>query len=390
MQIAVIGFGNAGGKIADAILKFEAQTGRTFCRDVRAVNSAEIDLAKLDHIPEDRQVLVGQTHHRAKGHGVGADPDLGAEITNRDLGEIERALDAVPVYDIDAFLVVAGMGGGTGSGGAPILSQHLRETYSEPVYGLGVLPSTDEGGRASLNAARSLRSFTESTDNLILFDNDAWRAAGDSLESGYERTNAELARRVTTLLGAGAMDDSQVSEAAMDASDINRTLATGGISTIAYARSEVDRASQSGLLDRFRTNGHDEPDSDPAKKVHGVVRQAVRARLTCPAEVESAERSLAVVSGPPSELSRKGLQHARRWLEDQTDSVEVLAGDDPREGTDGLAAAILLSNVTEVPRVDALQEQAVDAKDRIEQQEQARDQQVSELITDENDELDPV
>ena len=389
MQIAVIGFGNAGGKVADAILEFEAATGRTFCRDVRAVNSAEIDLAKLDHVPEDRQVLVGQTHHRAKGHGVGADPDLGAEVTRRDLGEVQRALDDVPVYDIDAFLVVAGMGGGTGSGGAPILSGHLRETYSEPVYGLGILPSTDEGGRASLNAARSLRSFTESTDNLIIFDNDAWRGAGDSLESGYERTNMELARRVTTLLGAGALDDSQVSEAAMDASDINRTLATGGISTIAYARTDIDAASEPGLLDRFRTNGHKQA-SDHAKKVHGVVRQAVRARLTCPAEVESAERSLAVVSGPPSELSRKGLQHARRWLEDQTDSVEVLAGDDPREGSGELSAAVLLSNVTDVPRVDALQERAVDAKSDIEEQESVREQQVSELITDENDELDPL
>ena len=390
MHVAVIGFGNAGGKIADAILQFETDTGRSLCKDVLAVNSAEIDLAKPDRIPEDRRLLVGQTHEQVKGRGVGADPELGAEVTRRDLGEIDRALDSVPVYEIDAFLVVAGLGGGTGSGGAPVLSRHLREMYAEPVYGLGVLPSADEGGRASLNAARSLQSFTDATDSLVLFDNDAWRQAGETMATGYEHTNTELARRVTTLLGAGALDDSTVSETAMDASDINRTLATDGVSTVAYASADMDRGTKRGLLDQFRANGHGESDTDYAQKVHGLVRRAVRARLTCPADVESAERSLVVVSGPPEELSRKGLQHARQWLESETDSVEVLAGDDPREDADRLSVAVLLSNVTDVPRVDALQERAVDAQEEIEAAASARDDDVTELITDENDRLDPI
>jgi len=390
MHVAVIGFGNAGGKIADAILQFQTDTGRSLCKDVLAVNSAEIDLAKPDRIPEDRRLLVGQTHEQVKGRGVGADPELGAEVTRRDLGEIDRALDSVPVYEIDAFLVVAGLGGGTGSGGAPVLSRHLREMYAEPVYGLGVLPSADEGGRASLNAARSLQSFTDATDSLVLFDNDAWRQAGETMATGYEHTNTELARRVTTLLGAGALDDSTVSETAMDASDINRTLATDGVSTVAYASADMDRGTKRGLLDQFRANGHGESDTDYAQKVHGLVRRAVKARLTCPADVESAERSLVVVSGPPEELSRKGLQHARQWLESETDSVEVLAGDDPREDADRLSVAVLLSNVTDVPRVDALQERAVGAQEEIEAAASARDDDVTELITDENDRLDPI
>jgi len=390
MHVAVIGFGNAGGKIADAILEFEADTGRSLCKDVLAVNAAEIDLAKLDRVPGDRRLLVGQTHERVKGRGVGADPELGAEVTRRDLGEIDRALDAVPMYEVDAFLVVAGLGGGTGSGGAPVLSEHLRELYAEPVYGLGVLPSSDEGGRASLNAARSLQSFTDATDSLVLFDNDAWRQAGESMSVGYDHANEEIARRVSTLLGAGALDDSQVSETAMDASDINRTLSTDGVSTIAYASAELDRETKSGLLDQFTANGDGGSDTDYAQKVHGLVRRAVRARLTCPAEVTSAERSLVVVSGPPEELSRKGLQHARRWLESETESVEVLAGDDPREHAERLSAAVLLSNVTEVPRVDALQERAVEAQSSIEAEKRDRTDAVSELVTDADDELDPV
>jgi cell division GTPase FtsZ len=140
----------------------------------------------------------------------------------------------------------------------------------------------------------------------------------------------------------------------------------------------------------FRTNGHENGDGDHAMKLHGLVRKAVNARLTCPADVSSAERSLIVASGPPEELSRKGLQHARQWLESKTESAEILAGDDPRRDADRLAVAILLSNVTDMPRVDALQEQAVDAQATIESQEDSREQEVTDLVTDENDQLDPL
>ncbi|WP_225332979.1 tubulin/FtsZ family protein [Halomicrobium urmianum] len=392
MQITVIGVGNAGGKIADRLVEFESETGRSLTTSVLAVNSASVDLARLERIPKDRQVLIGQTHEKVKGRGVGADPELGSAVARRDRTEIERALDDVPIHTTDAFLVVAGLGGGTGSGGAAVIAESIGDTYDEPVYGLGVLPGSAEGGRPSLNAARALQSFADATDNLLLFDNDAWHAPNDSVEAGYERTNWELARRIVTLLAAGELDGSQVSEAAMDSSDIRRTMATGGLSTIAYAETELEPETRKdqGLLGRFSTNGHDGEDTDLAMKVHGLVRQAVQSRLTCPAEVSSAERALIVVSGPPRELSQKGLRHARQWIEQEAGSVEVLAGDDPREDADALSAVVLLSNVTDVPRVDALQDQAVSAKGDIEQQASSREDKIEELLTDDANELDPI
>jgi cell division GTPase FtsZ len=393
MRLAVIGFGNAGSKIADRLLQYEIDTGRTLVRSVVAVNTARTDLAKLDHVPESRQYLIGQTDQRAKGHGVGADPDVGAEVTRDDFGEVKRALDEVPIHDIDAFLVIAGLGGGTGSGGGPVLAARLRELYSEPVYGLGVLPSRDEAGRAALNAARSFPTFTESTDNLILFDNDNWRQSDDSLESGYRGTNREIVKRVGTLLSAGELDGSTVSENAMDSSDIRRTLATGGVSTVAYAETpvEYDTTRNRGLFARFRVDGDGTDDGvDMATKVDGLVRQAVGARLTCPASVDSVERSLIVVSGPPRELSWKGIESARQWVEKHTGSSEVLAGDDPRERADSLSAVVLLSGVTDSERIDGLQDQAVQAKGSIEAQRAEREAAIEELITDEYDELDPV
>jgi len=154
MKLGVIGFGNAGSKIADRLIEYEREAGRTLTRSAVAVNTARTDLAKLEYLPSENQYLIGQTNVQAKGHGVGGDPDLGADLAREDFPEIKRALDEVPIYEIDAFLIIAGLGGGTGSGGAPVLASQLRDLYGEPVYGLGILPSAEEGGRAALNAAR--------------------------------------------------------------------------------------------------------------------------------------------------------------------------------------------------------------------------------------------
>ena len=389
MKLATIGVGNAGTKILDRMLEFEQQTNRNLCRHALAINTARTDLAKPDYIPEDRRVLIGDTHQEAKGHGVGGDVDVGAEVAKTDIEEIRRAFDDVEIHDVDALFVSAGLGGGTGSGAGPVVIDELQKMYDEPVYGLGVIPGKYEGGRPALNAARSLQSFVNKVDNFIAFDNDAWRARDQTIEEGYDEMNQELATRIVTLLAAGEQDDTDIAENAMDSSDIMRTLDTGGVSSIGYASSRVE--SQEGLLNKLSANGDkiDDEASD-ASKIKGLVRRAVNSRLTIPCEVASADRALIVLSGPPEMFARKGLESARQWLEQEADTVEVLAGDDPRNNATELAAVVLLSNVTETPRIDEIQSQAVDAQDKIRAQEAVRDEEISDLITDDEDELDPV
>jgi len=389
MKLATIGVGNAGSKILDHMLEFEQQTGRNLCRHSMAINTARTDLAKPDHVPDDRRFLIGETHQEAKGHGVGGDVEVGADVARRDIEEIRRAFDDVEIHDVDAILVAAGLGGGTGSGAGPVVIDELNAMYDEPVYGVAVLPGKYEGGRPALNAARSLQSFVEKVDNLVVFDNDAWRAREQTIEEGYEEMNEELATRIVTLLAAGERDISEIAENAMDSSDIMRTLDTGGISSIGYAKTQVNE--HGGILGRFREDGSDPTDgAGDAAKIKGIVRRAVNSRLTLPCEIASAERALIVLSGAPEAFSRKGLEEARRWLEREADTVEVLAGDDPREGSTAIAAVVLLSNVTETPRIDEIQSQAVDAQDKIREQESVREEEIQDLITDDDDELDPV
>lgn len=389
MKLGTIGVGNAGSKIVDKMVEFETLTNRNFCRHVLVINTARTDLSKPDHVPEDQRILIGDTHQKAKGHGVGGDVDVGAEVAQSDIDEIRRAFDDVEIHEVDAILVCASLGGGTGSGAGPVVINELQKMYDEPVYALGVLPGKYEGGRPALNAARSLQSFVTNVDNFIAFDNDAWRTKNQTVEEGYERMNRELAMRIVTLLGAGEYDDETVAENAMDSSDVIRTLGTDGISSIGYASTSVNEGGD-GLLARFREESEAQNGSSDAAKINGLIRRAVNSRLTLPCEVSSTDRALIVLSGPPSELSRKGLESAREWIENEVDTVEVLAGDDPRENATALSAVVLLSNVTETPRIDSIQEQAVAAQDKIAEQDAVREEEIADLITDEQDEIDPV
>jgi cell division GTPase FtsZ len=389
MKLAMIGFGQAGGKIVDKFLEYDAQTGSGIVKAAIAVNTAKADLLGLERIPQEQRVLIGQA--RVKGHGVGADNELGAEIAEEDVGEIQGAIDNIPVHEIDAFLIIAGLGGGTGSGGSPVLAKHLKRIYTEPVYGLGILPGGDEGGIYTLNAARSFQTFVREVDNLLVFDNDAWRKTGESVEGGYEEINDEIVRRFGVLFGAGEVDaGDNIAESVVDSSEIINTLAGGGVSTVGYDAERVKEDSSGGLLSRFKKEKSSEMDSaTTTNRINSLVRKATLGRLTLPCEVEGTERALLVVSGPPKYLNRKGIERGRKWLEEQTGSMEVRGGDYPLPEPN-VAAAVLLSGVHNVPRIKELQQVAIEAQENIDDIQQESEENLETLVEDEEDELDPL
>ncbi|APX96034.1 tubulin/FtsZ family protein [Natronorubrum daqingense] len=361
MKLALIGFGQAGGKVVDQFLAYDSEIGGGFVEDAIAVNTATADLHGLENVPEDRRVLVGQA--RVNGHGVGADNELGAAVTETDIDEIQHAIDQVPTHELDAFLVVAGLGGGTGSGGAPVLAKHLRTIYTQPVYGLGLLPAMDEGGIYTLNAARSFQTFVREVDNLLVFDNDVWRSTGESVGDGYDRINREIVERFGLLFASGEVSHGDVvAESVVDSSEIINTLSSGGVSTIGYASESVGTNSD-GLLSSF-TGSNDEFDEGSAtNRMTSLVRKATLGRLTLPCDVGSADRGLVVATGPADHLNRKGVERGRQWLEEETGSMEIRGGDYPRADDSDVGAVVLLSGVTDVPRVKRLQQVAVEAKE---------------------------
>ncbi len=392
MKLAMIGFGQAGGKILDKFLEYDNRTGGKIVTSAVAINTAKADLLGLDYVPDENRVLIGQT--RVKGHGVGADNELGAEIAEEDIDEIQGTLDHVPVHEIDAFLIIAGLGGGTGSGGAPVLAKHLKRIYTEPVYGLGVLPGTDEGGIYTLNAARSFQTFVGEVDNLLVFDNDAWRRAGESIESSYDDINEEIVRRFGLLFNAGEIDPGdEVGESIVDSSEIINTLGSGGVSTVGYANEAIENPhSGGGLLSRFKGKSTAEKidTATTTNRITSLVRKAVLGRLTLPCELQGIERALVVISGPPEHLNRKGIEYGRKWTEEQTGSMEVRGGDYPIRRANEVACTVLLSGVTNVPRIKELQQVAIEAQHNIEDIKAESKDNLENLVSTQDDELEPL
>lgn len=417
MRLAVVGVGGAGSRVVNQIRDRERATGRNLCDgNTLLVNSARPTFDGTEHVPEERRLVVGDVR-LGGADGDGDDPDHMAAVAREERNEINRAFDLLEFHQVGGVLVAAGLAGATGGGAGVVVLDQLAAVADGPVYGVGVLPNESEGQRAALHAARSLRSFVERADNVLVFDNDAWvgpdgpvgprptadgaggaadppsdadratgnegpgtptetgptdgRAAGppaDPASGAYAGANAALAERLVALFAAGEFSGTAVPETRLDPSDVKRILDTGGVSTIGYAAADVTRPA--GLRARFRDvyervfGGHDvDGDADAAHtdaaKINRLVRGAARSKLTLPCAVSSADRALVVLSGPPGELSRKGFESGRYWLESEADVVDVMAGDVPHDGSTSLSAVVLFSNVTEVPRIDRMQESGV-------------------------------
>jgi len=344
MKVALIGVGQAGGKVAQAMAEFDYEMGFDAVQGGFAVNTNEGDLRELDL----DTVLFGQD--RVKGHGVGGDNELGAELMQQDVGEVMDALDARINARAEAIFVVAGLGGGTGSGGAPVLLKELKRVYDVPVYALGVLPGREEGSLYQVNAGRSLKTVVREADATLLVDNDAWRESGESVGEAFDQINRAIARRVGLLLAAGEVDaGADVAESIVDSSEIINTLRSGGIATLGYS-----------------TVAAGEDAADNVNAITSAVRQAVLTNTSLP-DATDADAALLVVAGRQETIPRKGVERARKWVEEETDSLEVRGGDFPVD-SDQLAAIVLLSGVERGQRVQEFLQRASEAQERVDRE----------------------
>ena len=368
MRVFFIGFGQAGGKIVDMFLEQDKRMQTQSFRGI-AVNTARTDLMGLKNIDLKDRLLIGQTV--VKGHGVGTDNVTGARVAADEIDSIINAIDSRGTHDVDAFVIVAGLGGGTGSGGSPVLARHLKRIYREPVYAIGILPAPEEGRLYSYNAARSLSTLVNEADNTFIFDDSAWKNEGESVKDAYNRLNDEIVRRFGVLFRAGEVGRAGVGEMVVDSSEIINTLRGGGISSVGYAISEriSPRTKQSqGLLSGlFRKKEKTEEvltGEDKSAKIIALVRRAMLGRLTLPCDYSTAERALVLLAGPPEEMDRKGVEKSKSWVEENIAGVEVRGGDYPVQ-SDYVAAVVVLATIGNAPRITELLEIAKATKEDV-------------------------
>jgi cell division GTPase FtsZ len=357
MKVVLIGVGQAGGKLTQRLAEFDYDMDFGAVHGAIAVNTAGADLQSLDI----ETMLVGQD--RVKGHGVGGDNELGAEIMQDQATEVMDGLDEKLTTEAEAVCIVAGLGGGTGSGGAPALARELKRIHDIPVYVIGILPGRDEGAIYQANAGRSLKTVVRESDSLMLIDNDAWRSSGESIEEGFEEINDNIAQRVGLLLASGeigAGDD--VAESVVDSSEVINTLRPGGMSTLGYASAAAS-----------------EDAGENVNAITSTTRSALLTGMSVP-NIVKAETALVVIAGEPARISRKGVERARSWVEEETGSMQVRGGDFPVD-SDRIAALVLLGGVERSARIDEFMERAREAQSDDEPQEDP-----SELF--ENEELE--
>lgn len=155
-SIKVIGVGGGGSNAVNRMIEHGVQ-GVEFI----AVNT---DSQALNLSKAEIKLQIGTKLTR--GLGAGANPDVGKKAAEESREQIEEALKGA-----DMVFVTAGMGGGTGTGAAPVIAQISKELGALTV-GVVTRPFTFEGRKRSSQAASGIASFKENVDTLIVIPND--------------------------------------------------------------------------------------------------------------------------------------------------------------------------------------------------------------------------
>lgn len=362
MRVGLLGVGRAGGAIVDTLVALADESRVDPVTEAVLVDTDDDDLAAASAVAAQHRHLVGQVE--TGGHGTAGDQETAVAVARDAQAELRAALDALPVSRTDAFLVVAGLSGGTGGGLGPCLAELLAEVVEQPIYVVGVLPSDaeDDGGDHAARAMRALRAFREPATDVLLVDLDRWRGSDADVETAYDALDRDVAEALWTLAAASELDDgAPTPERTLDASEIVNTLRGEGVATLARARNTLPTSDDDdgGLVDSVRgLFGDSTPDVDEVavtRLATTTTREAIHSKPFLGDEIADAGRAAVVVDAPQPYLLREGLQEATGIVEDATDSVAIRAGDRPRPETDALGVTVLAAGLTDVPRLDELE-----------------------------------
>lgn len=237
--IKVVGIGGAGNNTVSRMM----QVG-IVGSEIIAMNTDAQDLLYTD---ADVKILLGK--ELTRGLGAGADPHIGMESAKETKDEIKEAL-----HGADAVFITCGLGGGTGTGGAPIVADVAKKLGALTIA-IVTLPFTMEGKQRADNARYGLEQLENIVDTLIVIPNDklleivpdvsimtAFKVADEILVNSVKGI-AELVTK------PGLVN--------LDFADIRAIMGSGGIAMIGMGESDtenraveaVEKALNNPLLD---------------------------------------------------------------------------------------------------------------------------------------------
>ena len=185
-NIKVVGVGGAGGNAVNRMVNDGVQNVEFI-----AINT---DKQVLDVSKADIVIQIGEKISR--GHGAGGNPDRGQKAADENREEITAALKGA-----DLLFITAGMGGGTGTGAAPVVAEIARD--------MGILtiavvtkPFSYEGRKRMNYAEQGLNMLRQVVDSLVIIPNDRIREIIDpktSMVKAFEEVDGVLKQGITSI-----------------------------------------------------------------------------------------------------------------------------------------------------------------------------------------------
>jgi cell division protein FtsZ len=228
--IKVLGVGGGGSNAVNYMYSQEIEgTDFIICNT---------DAKALDQSSVPNKVQLGP--HLTQGLGAGADPEVGKHATEESMEEIRRILEV----NTKMAFITAGMGGGTGTGGAPIIAQVCREMGILTV-GIVTTPFGFEGPRRLLQAEEGIKRLQPYVDTLLIISNDKLRMQYGNLKmkeafNKADNVLATAAKCITDIINSRG-------HVIVDFADVCTVMKNGGVAILGSAAVEGDNRAQRAI-----------------------------------------------------------------------------------------------------------------------------------------------
>ncbi|OIW05102.1 hypothetical protein TanjilG_02575 [Lupinus angustifolius] len=157
-KIKVIGVGGGGSNAVNRMIE-SSMNGVEFW-----IVNTDVQAMRMSPVFPDNRLQIGQ--ELTRGLGAGGNPEIGMNAAQESKESIEEA-----VYGADMVFVTAGMGGGTGTGGAPIIAG-VAKSMGILTVGIVTTPFSFEGRRRAVQAQEGIAALRDNVDTLIVIPND--------------------------------------------------------------------------------------------------------------------------------------------------------------------------------------------------------------------------
>jgi cell division protein FtsZ len=238
VDIVVAGIGGAGMNAVNRMINMRV-------RGVRFV-ALNTDIQVLSRSDASKRICLGQ--HYTKGLGAGGNAAAGARAATESTQEISAVLG-----DADLVFIAAGMGGGTGTGGAPIVAS-IAKKLGMLTIGIVTLPFTFEGSLRRHIAEDGLRALSTEIDALITIPNDSLLE-----HTGRDRSLADAFKLADDVLRQGVQGIAEVINVPglvnVDFADVRSVLRDAGTALMSIGqgqgRNRAQRAAEEAIAGGF-------------------------------------------------------------------------------------------------------------------------------------------